>query len=197
MEHLPLAARPALALRPQRADRGGNLHANERARLIGRLPTLEQQLPGQVDVLGCHSWVVATDSEDAVAAEETEDAGDDANPSGQGLGAANQADDRRRLQDLHRKKETAAVGDVRCSGDRGEKRRSAHPSDQHLERLGMHVRVGVRDRDEFVARLSEADVQPVGLAAIDRVADHAAARVSRACLERGGFGAVGGAVVED
>ena len=61
----------------------------------------------------------------------------------------------------------------------------------------MHVRVGVGDRDELVARLAEADVQPVGLAAIDRVADHPAARVACACLERGGLGGVGRAVVED
>ena len=46
--------------------------------------------------------VVAADGEDTVAAEQAEYARDDADPSGQGLRAADQADDRRRLEDLHR-----------------------------------------------------------------------------------------------
>ena len=44
---------------------------------------------------------------------------------------------------------------------------------------------------------AEADVEPVGLAAVDRVADHPAARVAGRRLERRGLGGVGGAVVED
>ena len=161
------------------------------------MPAAEQQLPGQVDVLGRHPRVVAADREDAVAAKQAEDAGDDADPSGQRLGAANQTDDRRRLQHLHSEEKSAAVRHVRRPGDSGQERRARDASDQQLERLGMHVRVGVGDCDELVARLAEAGVQLLGLAAIDRVADHPAARVACACLERCGFGGVGGAVVED
>jgi hypothetical protein len=106
-------------------------------------------------------------------------------------------DDRRRLQHLHRGEKTASVGDVRRPGDRGEERRPRHAGDQQLDRCRMHVRVGVGDGDELVACLAQAGVEPVGLAAIDRVADHPAARVACARLERYGLGGVGGALVED
>ena len=159
VEHLALAACPALALHPQRAERCGNLHAHERARFVRRLPAVEQQLPGQVDVLGRHPWVEAADGEHAVSAEQRQDACDDADASGQGLGAADQTDDRRRLQRLHRKQKAAAVGDVRRSRDRGHEGRAAHARDEQLERQRMHVCVGVGDRDQFVARMPEAGVQ--------------------------------------
>ena len=80
---------------------------------------------------------------------------------------------------------------------------AARSGDRHmratssLSACGMHVSVGIGDCDELVARLAEAGVQPVGLAAVDRVADHPAAQVTCACLERCGLGGVGRAVVED
>ena len=64
----------------------GYLHAHERPRLVRRLPAVEQQLPGQVDVLGGHTPVVASDGEHAVSAEQRQDACDDADASGQATG---------------------------------------------------------------------------------------------------------------
>ena len=61
----------------------------------------------------------------------------------------------------------------------------------------MHVCVGVGDHDQLVTRLREAGVQLLSLAAVDGVSDHAAARVARGCLQRGGLGRVGRAVVEN
>ena len=197
VQHLALAASPARALRPQRAQRRRDLHPDERVRLVDRLPAGEQQLPGQVDVLRGHPRVVAADGQHAIAAKQPEDARDDADPSGQRLGAADQADDRRRLEHLHREQQPAAVGDVRRAGDGGDQRRAAHAGDEQLERLGMHVRVGVDDGDELVPRLAEAEVQPLGLAAVDRVADHPAARIPAGRLARGRLRVVGGPVVED
>ena len=197
MQDLALAPRPALALRPEGVQRRGHLHADERLRLVDGLPALEQQLPGQVDVLRGHPRVVAADGEHAVAPEQPEDAGDDADAARQRLGAADEADDRGRLQYLHREQQAAAVGDVRRAGDGGHHRRAVHAGDEQLERLGVDVRVGVDDGDEPVPRLHEAGVEPVGLAAVDRVADHAAALVRAGRLERRRFGAIGRAVVED
>ena len=47
----------------------------------------------------------------------------------------------------------------------------------------MHVCVGVGDDDQLVARVREAGVKLLGLAAIDGVADHAAAGVAGGCLD--------------
>ncbi len=197
MEHLALAACPALALHPQRAERCGYLHADERSRLVRRVPAVEQQLPGQVDVLGRHPRVEAADGEHAVSAEERQDACDDADASGQGLAAADQTDDRRRFQHLQRSQKAAAVGDVRRSRDRCDEGRAADACHEQLDGQGMHVCVGVGDHDQLVPRLREAGVQLLGLAAVDGVADHAAAGVARGCLQRGGLGRVGRAVVEN
>ena len=122
VQDLALAACPARALRPQRPERRRDLHADERVRLVDGFPAGQQQLPGQVDVLGGHPRVVAADGQHAVAAKQPENAGDDADPASQGLGAADQADDRGRLQHLHGEQESAAVGDVRRAGDGGDHR---------------------------------------------------------------------------
>ena len=61
----------------------------------------------------------------------------------------------------------------------------------------MQVRVGVDHGDQFVPGLAETDVEPVGLAAVDRVADDPAPPVCTGRLLRGRLGVVGGAIVED
>ena len=71
------------------------------------------------------------------------------------------------------------------------------PCDQLLQGLGVDVRVGVGDGDELVARLPEAHVEAVCLAAVHGVADDAATLVAGCRRERGRLGAVGRAVVED
>ena len=144
VQHFALAARPPFALRPQRSQRRRNLHADERVRLVDRLPACKHQLPGQVDVLGGHPRVVSTDGQHAVAAEQPQYACDDADAPSQRLGAANEADYRGRLQHLHARR-IRRPRLVTCgrAGDGRHHRRAAHARDEQLERLGMQVRVGV------------------------------------------------------
>ena len=98
-QDLALAASPALALFPERRSVDGTCMPTSACGSYAVCQPREQP-PAQVDVLRRHPRVVAADGEHAVAAEEPEDARDDADPPGQRLGAADQADDRRRLQHL-------------------------------------------------------------------------------------------------
>src|SRR3954454_2752751 len=110
---------------------------------------------------------------------------------------ANEADYRGHLEHLHGEDQTTAVCDVRRAGDRRDHRRAAHAGDEKLQREGMQMGVGVDGGYELVPGLPKAGVEPIGLAAIERLTKHAAAGVSAGRLQRVRFGLVGRAVVED
>ena len=61
----------------------------------------------------------------------------------------------------------------------------------------MHVRVGVGDDHEPMPGARESNVELLGLAAVDGVAQHAEASVAGRRLDRRRLGVVGGAVIED
>ena len=61
----------------------------------------------------------------------------------------------------------------------------------------MHVGVGVGDDHQLVPGARESDVELLGLAAVDGVAQHAEASVAGRRLDRRRLGVVGGAVIED
>ena len=134
VQHLALAAGPARPLRPQRPERRRHLHADERMRLVRRLPAGEQQLPGQVDVLGRHPRVVAADGEHrsrrnsprTPATTPTRPVSDWVRRIRPMIDAASRT---------CIAEQAAAVGDVRRPGDGGDQWRAGHARDEQLERL--------------------------------------------------------------
>ena len=184
VENLALTARPARALCPQCAQRRWDLHPDQRLRLVRGVPAGHQQPPGEVDVLRRHPGVVAADRQHPLAPEHPEHPGGDAHPARQRLRAPDQADDRRRLQHLHRADQPRAVGDVRRARHRRHQRGLVHPRRQVAQGVRQHVSVGVGDYDEFVAGPGEPGVELLGLAAVDWIAQYLAARVPGGCRSR-------------
>ena len=160
------------------------------------MPAGHQQPPGEVDVLRGHAGVVAADGEDGLATEHPEHPRDDADAARQRLRAADQADDRRRLQHLHRADQPRPIGDVRRARDRRHQRGLVHPRGESAQGVGHHVGVGVGDDDELVAGTGEPGVELLGLAAVDGIAQDLAARVPAGCGSRRRRRAIGRAIVE-
>ena len=179
VQNLSLPSRPALALRPQRGQARGHLHADHGAWLVRRLPAGDQQPPGEVDVLGGHPPVVAADGHHPVAVEHGEHSGNDADTAGERLGAPDQADDRRSFEHLHRADQTIGIGDMGAAGHGRQHRRGLDPRHEIPDCVGVHVSVGVSDDHQPMPGPRESDVELLGLAAVDRVTQHAAASVSR------------------
>ena len=197
MQHLALSARPALALRPQRGQARRDLHADQSAWLVRRLPTGHQQPPGEVDVLGRHPPVVAADRPHPIAAEHPEHAGNDADPAGERLGAPDQPDDRRGFENLHRAEQPIAIGDMRRARHRRQHRRGLDPRHEKPDGVRVHVRVGVGDHHQLMPGALEPGVELLGLATVDGVTQHAQASIAARRLDRRRLGVVGGAVIED
>ena len=176
-QDLALPARPALALGPQRAERRRDLHADQGAGLVAS----PSRRAAASTSARCPRWPSVGRSRRRRAR----------GRGGTGRGRRRPSPTRpvsdwvRRIRPMTEAASSICMASrsrprlVTCgapataaiSGDGTGGRRAASA-------LGMQVRVGIDHADELVPGLAKAGVEPVGLAAVDRVADRPAARIA-------------------